>query len=162
MCKHECWALPLSDAALLPMSMATAARRLQNSICNHLLCLQMYLITNHTRSSASSHVGIQAAVSCVHPSPLGLWKFGAFGASEMGNDKGHLPKYCSSLFCCCRSKWWTPTVYDCLTSTMGWPVGSSSCCRSFRSWLAWTEPLEQLQTSVLPGTMSPFFLDLQD
>ena len=109
--KTEFWALPLSDALLLPVSMATAARRLRNGIFNHLLCLQMYLITDHTRSAASSHMGTEAAASRVPPSAPGLWhnwpcpEIWAFGAREMGKERGHLPNYGSSLFCCCGSKW---------------------------------------------------------
>ena len=46
--KNEFWDLPLSDAMLLPLSMATAAGRLWNGIFSHWLYLHMYLITDHT------------------------------------------------------------------------------------------------------------------
>lgn len=89
--KNEVWALPLSDAALLPVSMATAARRLRNGIFNHLLCLRMYLITDHTRFLLQA---LTQAQSLLPPLCLPLprvtamtgpaQRFGAFGAREMG------------------------------------------------------------------------------
>lgn len=173
--KTELWALPLSDALLLPVSMATAARRLRNGIFNHLLCLQMYLITDHTHSSASSHMGTEAAASRVPPSPPGLQRnwpcpeiWGIWSKGDGEGERAFAKLWLQPLLLL-----WiqvgtvqrcTQTVSNCHTSTMGWPARSSSCCsRSCRSWFAWKEPLEQLHTtSVLPGTMSPFLLDLQD
>lgn len=83
--------------------MVTAARRLQSGIFSHLLCLQMYLIT-------LMQVWKLLPPVCL---PL-LWvssmtgptqRFGAFGARAMGKERGHLPNYCFSLFCCCGFRW---------------------------------------------------------
>lgn len=89
--KNEVWVLLLSAATLLPVSMATAARRLRNGIFNHLLCLQMYLITDHTLFLLQ--VLMQARrllppVCLPFPWVCGTTgpaqRFGAFGGREMG------------------------------------------------------------------------------
>lgn len=70
--KKEVWVLPPSDALLLPVNMVSAAKRLQSGIFNLVLRLWVCLIADPTCSSASSHVGTEAAASCVPPSPSGF------------------------------------------------------------------------------------------
>lgn len=134
----------------------------------------MYLITDHVRFSESSHVGTEAAASHVPPSSPGLrhdwpcpeiWGIWSKGDGEGGRPFAKLLLHPLLLLRIQVGtvQWWTPSVRP-LYHHNG--AGSEEllvlqqlCWR----WLAWKEPLEQLQTtSLLPGTMSPSLLDLQD